>query len=76
MDTSHPSHEPPPSAAPLRLLLTLQRSAGQPGWQAEVQEPGETRRFASLAELKAWLETLEAPPSPSAPPPWPPRGIR
>jgi hypothetical protein len=66
----------PPSAAPARLQLTLQRCASKPGWQAELVDLGPPRRFESLTELMAWLHTLEGPPLPRPPSPPPHRGIR
>jgi hypothetical protein len=63
----------PSSATPARLQLTLQRCASRPGWQAELVDLGPPRRFESLAELMAWLNTLEQPPALPAPPA---RGIR
>jgi hypothetical protein len=65
--------ETPPPATPARLQLTLQRCASRPGWQAELVDLGPPRRFETLAELMAWLITLEQ--STALPTP-PTRGIR
>jgi hypothetical protein len=58
----------PPASAPARLQLTLQRSASGSTWLAELHELGAPRRFESLPELVAWLNTLEHPPSAPARP--------
>lgn len=68
-----PVPDAPDSAVQPCLRLTLQRRHSPPGWQAELQDQGATRRFESLTDLMAWLCTLEGPPSPPSPPT---RGIR